>query len=321
MKPAFKLAFALTMLAWPGGSQARSRIVETEISPPHTVVVRDLLGLAPAQVQRRLTGLDADWPRNADLEVSSERGLLSFAAVDEYLFDPAATEGMARARTDGASLPKVSSSCSVKAEPDGDGPLLLMFRNDRLEGVWSRRNAGPDTTFRPTVAGALPLADGEAFLAHWGRILVGEGTRLTVRCVRRERAADQPVQVRARREGLSASDMQGLALLPFAVGLPAMNSGRSAHQRAGAAFYAQLAPGYRLPDAPRRFASEHAGVRAMRGSDPDYVVLKIDLGGYSSRNLANVEDFGLVGVRNGIVAWRAVEYGLASPRLPPVARR
>jgi hypothetical protein len=317
MKSALSFALALTILAWSGEGQAK--IIDTELSPPHTIAVHDLIGLTPAQVQRRLTGLDVDWPRTVGLEVAAGPDLLSFSAIDEDLSDAAAAERWARWRTYAERLPKVWSSCSVSAEPDRRGPLLLMFRNDRLEQVWERESAGPDTTFRPAADGALPLADGAAFLARWGRRSVDEATRLTVRCVRRESVAAGPADRQAKRGRLSASDMQGLALAPFAVGLPVMNGERGAQQRAGAALYAQLAPGYRLPDPPTRFASEHGGVRAIRG-DPGYVVLKVDLGGYPSRNLSNRKDFALIGVRDGVVAWRSLEYSLASPHLPPTVR-
>ena len=319
MKPALRFALAVMMLACASGSQAE--IIQTEISPPHTVAVRDLIGLTPAQTQRRLTGLEIDWPRITGLEMLSGHDLLSFAAVDDYLNDPAAVELSAKSRTRGdenpRNWPKSWSGCVVEATPGGNGSILLMFRNDRLEGVWSGPSVATKTSLAPD-ADTLPLADSQVFLAHWGRTLVDPDTRLTTRCNRHEIASARPPS-RPRR--LSASDTQGLALAPFTVGLPVMNGARGAHRRAGPALYAQLAPGYRLPGGLHGFLSQHGGVRAIHGRDPDYVILKVDLGGYPSRNLSNTEDFGLVGVRGGVVAWRALDYSQAAPQLPPPARR
>lgn len=328
MKPAFRLLLALILLGWAGESRSQaiaqgstrisvtpwSKVIETEISPKHVVVVGDLIGLSPLQVQRRLVGVDVDWPNPMGFEVATSQGVLSFAELEEYLEDAGAIEFSARLRNESDIPPISRSACSNRATPYKHG-VLLMFRDGKFAGVWSPRDPVSDTTFYAT-AGTLPLEDGDAFTSHWGRQLLDERAELTIQCTKTEvqRAPNPPP--RSGQEFFSASDMQGLALLPFAVTLPFMNSSRAARQRSGAALYQQLTPGYRLPGGLKGFLLTRSGVDAVRGAAPNYAVLKIDMGGYPTKNLSNFKDFGLVGVRNDVVVWRSLDYSAASPRLP-----
>jgi hypothetical protein len=311
---------ALTLFGLARESQAK--IIETEISPPHQVLVRDLIGLSPAQVQNRLTGIDDNWPKVMSFDVLTSRGVLSFAVLDDYVQDAASLEIRARGRNRAldAGMPKVWSACTVRTEEDAAYDTLLMFKDDKLEGVWSKRDAAADTTSN-AAAGQLPLEDGEAFMTHWGRTMLDNDSSMTVRCAKHENVSDRPLASRQAQDGLSAGDLQSLALLPFAAELPFMNAGRTTNKRRGVALYEQLGPGYLLPGGLQTFLSGHTVASVVRGWDQNYVILKIDLGAYEGRNLANSDDFGLVGVRDGVVQWRALDYSLASPRLPTKARR
>jgi hypothetical protein len=320
MKSAVRLALALTFLGQAGGGQAR--IVDTEISQPHYVFVRDLIGLSPAQVQNRLSGLDNNWPKVMSFELATARGLLSFAVLTDYLQDTASMEIRARGRNRamGPGMPKVWSECTVRTDDDDAYDTLLMFRDGKLEGVWSKRDATADGASAPA-PGQLPLEDGEAFMSRWGRTLVNKDSAMTVRCVKHESVSDRPLASRQAQDGLSASDFQGVALLPFAVELPFMNASRIANKRRGVALYEHLGPGYPLPGGLTSFLSGHAVANVFRGRDQNYVILKIDLGAYEGRNLSNSNDYGLIGVRDGVVRWRALEYSRASPRLPTETSR
>ena len=156
-------------------------------------------------------------------------------------------------------------------------------------------------------------------MAHWGRTLMNKDSAMTVRCAKHESVSDRPL-ASSQAHGLSASDLQGMALLPFAAELPFMNAGRTANKRRGVTLYEQLVPGYPLPGGLQTFLSGHTVESVVRGRDQDYVILKIDLGAYEGRNLSNSDDFGLVGVRGGVVQWRALDYSRASPRLLTKAR-
>lgn len=300
--------------------ESHAKIVETEISPPHQVLVRDLLGLSPAEVQSRLSGLEDNWPKVMSFEVVTSRGVLSFAVLTDYLQDAAGMEIIARGRNRAlAGMPKVWSACTVRTEDDAAWDTLLMFKDNKLEGVWSKRDAAADTTSDPA-ADQLPLEEGEAFMAHWGRTLMNKDSSMTVRCAKHESVSDRLLTSRPAQDGLSASDLQGMALLPFAAELPFMNAGRTANKRRGVALYEQLGPGYPLPGGLQTFLSGHTVTSVVRGRDQNYMILKINLGAYEGRNLSNSDDFGLVGVKDGVVQWRALAYSRAAPGLPTNAR-
>lgn len=97
--------------------------------------------------------------------------------------------------------------------------------------------------------------------------------------------------------------MQGLALLPFAVKLPAMNRDRERARELGAATLAGLSVGRRLPGDSQAFARGQDGLRWHGSARPGYGVLTIDLGGWKSRNLSDKRDAALVGVEGGVVTW------------------
>jgi hypothetical protein len=312
MKPALRLVAAILILGWQDSSSAQP------VSREHAVVVRELIGHSPLEVQRRLVGLEIDWPRPMDFEITTRQGVLSFATLEEHLRDPGSSAFQARSRTRAEGPPMSQTSCRNTAQPYGTG-LLLIYRNGKLDGVLSPSDLGLGANAYPA-SDKLPLEDGDA-LSHWRITLVDTRTELIIQCTTLQLRREPRPRRQSGQEFLSASDMQGLALLPFAVTLPFMNSTRSRHKRAGTALYNQLAPGYRLPGGLRAFLRMRSGVAVINGSTPGYAILRINMGGEPTRNLSNFEDFGLVGVRNDRVEWRSLEYSPASPQLPVRAHR
>ena len=75
-----------------------------------------------------------------------------------------------------------------------------------------------------------------------------------------------------------------------------------------------------MPGGLQTFLSGHTVTSVVRGRDQNYMILKINLGAYEGRNLSNSDDFGLVGVKDGVVQWRALAYSRAAPGLPTNAR-
>jgi hypothetical protein len=175
------------------------------------------------------------------------------------------------------------------------GSAVLMFRSGRLDTIFQPVDAArpplPNPSDRkgqlaylrrpvssPFVAqsGELPLEDGLEFLSRWSKTALTPGDRLGAACSPSPPPAVSPT----RGHGLDASDMQGLALLPFAISLPSKNRRRVAARREGAALLASLRVGEALGSAPGKFAADHPGVRAYPATRGDYAVLSIDLGSY-----------------------------------------
>lgn len=100
--------------------------------------------------------------------------------------------------------------------------------------------------------------------------------------------------------------LQGLALLPFAWRLPALNEQRREAQVRGSALFARMRLGEVVPGGGARFAAENPGVRRyVDAEDPTYEVLSIDMGAEASNNLARMNAAALVGLRDGRVVWLA----------------
>lgn len=103
-----------------------------------------------------------------------------------------------------------------------------------------------------------------------------------------------------------AGFIQGLALLPFAVGLPALNAERDRAAREGPVLMAQLEPGRAIPGGPSAFVRGRRGVRLYRDpEDLDYGVIVISHGWDRRDNLSRYNDVGMVGVRGHRVVWKA----------------
>jgi hypothetical protein len=147
--------------------------------------------------------------------------------------------------------------------------------------------------------GRLPLSDLDGFLerrpdlAAPAEAVVKRGCR-TAPVILAERGID------------TTGVLQGLALLPFAGRLPALNEQRREAQVRGAALFAQMRLGEVVPGGGARFAAENPGVRRYADAeDPTYEVLSIDMGAEASNNLARMNAAALVGLRDGRVVWLA----------------
>jgi len=97
-----------------------------------------------------------------------------------------------------------------------------------------------------------------------------------------------------------------------------MNAGRTANKRRGVALYEQLGPGYPLPGDCRP-SSLGTPSRVLSGPRPNYMILKINLGAYEA-GICQIAMIRLVGVKDGVVQWRALAYSRAAPGLPTNAR-
>lgn len=294
-------------------------------SPPAGVPLSALIGQDPVAVRARLADVAADWPAPPAFQIASPQGLLTFLTLHELMMDPVLAQRLAVFRTAGDPPPAGPYlECRGFLTRDGGSPepnesIVLIFRDGRLESAaqttpvtipplprGANFNASIALARRPVTSpyvahfGELPLEDGLGFLSRWRRTALAPGDRLSATCSPPpppRRIAPSP------RHGLDAGDMQGLALLPFAVTLPFKNHQRVAARHEGAALLATLHVGAPLGAAPRVFALTHRGVRAYTAAQGDYAVLSIDMGGYPGRNLSNFNDVALVGVRGGRVEW------------------
>jgi|GEM_PF-1944638 len=292
------------------------------------VAISDLIGRDPAAVRARLVDVAAGWPVPPAFQIATADGVLTLISVADLTVDPVLAQRMAAFRTSG-DPPAAGAYLLCEASLiQGDGSrtpgdsLVLTFRDGRLESVaqpakiavpppppYTDRKAQLAYIRRPVSSpfiarfGELPLEDGTGFLSRMPKAVLAPDDRLSAACS--PAPAPSPAIPHARHEGLSASDMQGLAILPFAITLPGMNRQRVAARRDGAALLAMVRVGEPLGAAPETFAATHKGVRAYPVAQGDYAVLSLDMGAYPGRNLTNFNDVALVGVRRGRIAWIA----------------
>jgi len=304
----------ITLVAADGYPPNATAEILTVLSPEHYIRVGDLVGLTPEQAQNRLAGFQANWPRMIGFEIATPRGLLSFAPMREYLRDEDATEIEDRFRNHSEWLSNQWSECETKLErADGSGwqdeflYFTLMFRNGRVAGVWTQR---PGQRPKP-YAGTLPLQDGEAFLSRWAMTPLGGDALLAVWCSKHENVLYPPVGGTWHWPG--ASDWMALSVLPFAIELPFLNAARVKRKREGRALYDRLTPGGTLDGGLTTFTRQYRSVKILRGRDPAYVVLRLDLGAYPSRSINDEDDYAEVGVRNGVIIWRRLGYTETDP--------
>jgi hypothetical protein len=292
---------------------------------PLGVAISDLTGLDPPAVRSRLADVPSEWPIPPAFQVAGSNGLLTFITADALMTDPILAQQLAVFRTQGDPAPaQPFLACTQILIRNGRAAeaassVVLMFRNGRLDAAFQpiapAIPPAPDYRDRkaslayirrpvssPFVAhfGELPLEDGLGFLSRWEKTPLAPNDRLSATCSPWRPPPQPPSHAH---EALNASDMQGLALLPFAISLPGMNRQRVAARRDGAALLASLHIGDPLSAPPRTFAAAHTGVRAYPAKGSDYAVLTIDLGGYPSRNLSNFKDAALLGVRDGRIEW------------------
>jgi hypothetical protein len=294
-------------------------------APGRSVPVSELIGLQPAQVRGQLADVDTGWPIQPMFEIATPDGVLSFITVDDLMLDPVLAHRLAVFRTQGEPGPwEPYTGCQTMWEGDSGPPthgdnVVLVFRGGRLEKALAPPPADLTPPPAPTAEairalqrqprtspfiaehGDLPLRDGAAFLSRWKRAPLPPVDRLSVACA----LAKPPTPIhRPPHNGLDASDMQGLALVPFAIGLPSMNHQREEARVRGHELLQSLHVGDRLSDPAERFAAQHAEVHSYV-SGGGYAVLAIDLGGYPTRNLSNFRDFALVGLRDERIDWIA----------------
>jgi hypothetical protein len=310
-------------------SAAGAQVPPTPAAPG--VPISDLAGLDPATVRARLATVPADWPIPPAFQVTTSDGVMTLITVSDLMMDPVLAQRLAAFRTHGDDAPGGPYLlCRTFLTKNGGsqepaGSVVLMFRNRRLDAViqpievvappapsFSDRKAELAYIRRPVSTpfiaqfGELPLEDGLGFLSRSPKTALAPDDRLSADCS----PPPPPRRVSpARREGLSASDMQGLALLPFAISLPAKNHQRVVARRDGPALLASLHVGEALGAASEKFAADHPGVRAYSAAQGDYAVLSLDLGAYPGRNLTNLNDAALVGVRHGRIEWIAPPAG------------
>ncbi|WP_292036955.1 MULTISPECIES: hypothetical protein [unclassified Brevundimonas] len=151
--------------------------------------------------------------------------------------------------------------------------------------------------------GRLPLSDLDGFLERRPDLATPAEAVVKRACQRAPIILAKPsTELRADTTGV----LQGLALLPFAWRLPALNEQRREAQVRGSALFARMRLGEVVPGGSARFAAENPGVRSyVDAEDPAYEVLSIDMGAEASNNLARMNAAALVGVRDGRVVWLA----------------
>lgn len=306
-------------------------LLATPAAAAEAVPISALLGLSPAEVRDRLAEEARPWTVQPAFQVSTREGVLAFMTLGDLMLDPALAERLAVWRTRGDKVPQtpylVCKTTLLRGErlPAVAHEVVLTFRDGQLVSA-ALPDPLPDRPTPPTSdrkameaflrtpaaspfqarPGALPLQDGPGFLSRWARTELAPTDALSATC-----APPPPPQALPKpagsHSGLDASDLQGLAALPFAVTLPGKNAQRTTASRDGPALLATLRVGEPLGAAPEAFAAAHRGMRAYTAGD--YAVLSLDLGAAPGRNLSNFNDAALIGVRGGRIEWIAPPAG------------
>ena len=299
------LMAALGLLAAPAAAQTPAS--------PTSHPVSALIGLSPQEVQMRLAGDTAGFETPApSLSVWTPAGTRAVLSADD-LTRPVQ-------RVPGARW-CVSTIADVQTGPGGP---RLVFRDGRLERVvfappitrapsperpagmsdraysrlrWESSLRRPLQTVFPPSPGALPMEDGAAVLERLSA--APENAALLTTC--------RTIEPRAPRTGGGETNVaQGLALLPFAVALPGINAERARDRERGATTFAALELGEALPGGVEGFAKANSGIQVLRGLDPAFAIVAVNLGEAQSNNLSRRNEAGLAGVRDGRVVWLAL---------------
>jgi len=108
--------------------------------------------------------------------------------------------------------------------------------------------------------------------------------------------------------GGGAGSLQTLPMLPLILFRPADNASRVNAQRYGADLYDAVEVGQPLPaDFTARAEAWRVRLRAHDSADQNYRILTFDMGGARTSGLAQPRGVGYVGVRDGIVVWKAMD--------------
>ncbi|MEQ1811348.1 MAG: hypothetical protein ABL889_15560 [Terricaulis sp.] len=109
------------------------------------------------------------------------------------------------------------------------------------------------------------------------------------------------------RGGSAEGALQSAMIAPFILFRPAENQARENAQVHGAELYDAIALGAPLPaDLEASARQAHVGLRTHPG-DGAYQVLTIDLGGDRTNGVAQPRSVGYIGVRDGLVQWKALD--------------
>ena len=315
---------ALTLSLW---TTVRAAI-GTEPDERATVSLHDLVGGTVDQVQGRLGLKPAGDEAAPAFRIATPEGTYAFVSLGDLVQTPEERHNAAVYRTQGDPAALIASEHCVaevltpeSPAPQPGGDVLLVFADGRLAYALAPQPPRTQPPFktpaspaemralwlRPVVTpfvdapGHLPLEDGAGFLTRLGRPRLGGETRFTASC--RSLHPSPGLHLPTARHELDAGDLQGLALLPLAVTLPAKNHQRQTAREKGALTFSALRVGSMLGATPQAYASAHSGVRAYTGRKPGYAVISIDMGGYPGRNLTNFNDAALVGVQDDRVVW------------------
>ncbi len=284
-------------------SSAVAAVEIMPLGPARTVRIADLIGRTPTEVLAALAGPAIDRPTEYAFEMLDQGGRIGAIRLADLVMDGAAREIQARVRSKASGrLPSAWTQCAIKfaddtAAADVDDVYLgrLIFQGGRL----ARILAGPPTRVVAAMPGPGSLAQGASALDGWGEA-VAPSRGLTSTCTRQVVVADPPDR-RSKAEG--AWNPQDIAGLPFVFAMPFRNAHRVRAQRDGLALYESLSPGTRV-------TPEESGsglVRTFNTAERSYAVLRVDMGAYPGLSIDDTDDYALVGVRNGVVVWRARE--------------
>lgn len=194
--------------------------------------------------------------------------------------------------------------CPTRDNDRSGGPVLVR------DGIVTAQLSTAPRTFlnsgRPEVQSARTSGNGPAPLplaAGLGTALAAVAnvnTRATgqhrITCVDYSHSADST-------EGA----IQSVVIAPFILFRPAENRSRQLAQIHGTELYDSIILGQDLPSDFEAHAQEtRVGVRAHAG-DGGYQVMTIDLGGGRTNGVAQPRSVGYIGIRNGVVEWKALD--------------
>lgn len=114
-------------------------------------------------------------------------------------------------------------------------------------------------------------------------------------------------------ENARSGNLQTLPLLPLVVFRSSENESRANAQQFGADLYDLVQVGHPLPeDFEQRAREWRVRFRQHTNADDSYRLVTFDMGGPRSSGLAQPRGVGYIGVRGGVVEWKAMEPSLTN---------